>query len=82
MKFAKIGPAWNYPPSGIYLDNYSSNCLVQGNIVVGCRHAAAAQDSMDVSFEQHTARVTSEVRRRCRTRTQVPGRVQTIAFND
>jgi parallel beta-helix repeat protein len=27
------------PTSGIYLDNYSSNCIVCGNIIVRCGHA-------------------------------------------
>ena len=30
----EIGPARAFPSSGIYLDNYASNCLVYGNIVV------------------------------------------------
>jgi parallel beta-helix repeat protein len=35
-----VGPSKNFPTSGIYLDNYASNCFVYGNIIV--RAAAAA----------------------------------------
>jgi len=36
----QVGPARNFPTSGIYLDNYASNCFVYGNIII--RAAAAA----------------------------------------
>jgi parallel beta-helix repeat protein len=35
----KVGRSQHFPTSGIYLDNYTSNCLVYGNIIVRCTHA-------------------------------------------
>lgn len=36
----QVGPSRNFPTSGIYLDNYTSNCFVYGNIII--RAVAAA----------------------------------------
>jgi parallel beta-helix repeat protein len=35
----RAGRSRSFPTSGIYLDNYTSNCVVYGNIVVRCSHA-------------------------------------------
>lgn len=35
----KAGPSQRFPTSGIYLDNYTSNCLVTGNLIQRCTHA-------------------------------------------
>ena len=39
VRNGKVGPSEVFPTSGIYLDNYASNCLVHGNIIVRCTHA-------------------------------------------
>jgi parallel beta-helix repeat protein len=35
----RVGRARRMPTSGIYLDNYSSNCTVCGNVILRCTHA-------------------------------------------
>jgi parallel beta-helix repeat protein len=35
----KVGPSQRFPTSGIYLDNYTSNCTIYGNILARCTHA-------------------------------------------
>lgn len=35
----KVGRSQRMPTSGIYLDNYSSNCTVYGNVILRCTHA-------------------------------------------
>lgn len=35
----RAGRSQRFPTSGIYLDNYTSNCLVCGNLIVRCTHA-------------------------------------------
>jgi len=35
----KVGRSALYPTSGIYLDNYTSNCVVYGNLVTRCANA-------------------------------------------
>jgi parallel beta-helix repeat protein len=35
----KVGRSRMFPSSGIYLDNYTSNCFVYGNIIVRCAHS-------------------------------------------
>lgn len=35
----KVGRSKMFPSSGIYLDNYTSNCFVYGNIIVRCAHS-------------------------------------------
>ncbi|MCC7264320.1 MAG: right-handed parallel beta-helix repeat-containing protein [Candidatus Latescibacteria bacterium] len=34
-----VGRSQRMPTSGIYLDNYSSNCTVYGNLILRCTHA-------------------------------------------
>ncbi|MFH1567245.1 MAG: right-handed parallel beta-helix repeat-containing protein [Gemmatimonadota bacterium] len=35
----RVGRSQRFPTSGIYLDNYSSNCTVWGNLILRCTHA-------------------------------------------
>ena len=35
----KVVRSRHFPSSGIYLDNYTSNCFVYGNIIVRCAHS-------------------------------------------
>jgi parallel beta-helix repeat protein len=35
----RAGRSQRFPTSGIYLDNYASNCLVSDNLIVRCTHA-------------------------------------------